>query len=614
MAGIGINSDLFLAREALQVATLQTATAGSNLANSSTAGATNETVDVTSGDSVMFGGGESIDMGVESVTVSAARSTYLDQLVQTENSNLGSATSLDTFLSQAQNALQESLSTSGTTDQSSSDSGLEAATTAFYTAWTTLGNDPTSTTDQDAVATAAQSFIDTAQSVYNGLQETKQNSFTQATTETTQVNSLVSQIASLNQEIENSEATGVSADGTVNQANQLRDQREADIESLSSLVNINATQDPTNPSIINVSLADSSTPTYSATSSTALNTTIGTAGAGTITVNGTTVNLTSGETLADVADSINSAVSGVTATEIDGHLNLSSTSAVTLADGTSTLCATLGLSSATTATGSTPIYLVSGTFSGGETNSDGTPTYSLTVAGSNADTGDTGYDPNQSLTILATNAANGTVIANPTGGSLGGIVTFDNDVMGVESTTPGTTTLLGQFDTFIQSVIGNVNTAATAGTGTNGAAGENFFGTSSTASTGITDLALNDLYNVSSDTYDGGSIPSGSTAANDDGSTAASIGNSLSNPDILPAYSSMVTDLGAQTSAAATNLSSQQLVSTQATNQQQSYEGISTDDQMTDLLSFQKAFEASSEFINVLDQMYQTVVTGLISS
>ena len=31
MAGIGINSDLYLAREALQVATLQTATAGSNL-------------------------------------------------------------------------------------------------------------------------------------------------------------------------------------------------------------------------------------------------------------------------------------------------------------------------------------------------------------------------------------------------------------------------------------------------------------------------------------------------------------------------------------------------------------------------------------------------------
>ena len=596
MGGIGINSDLYLAREALQVATLQTATAGSNLANSSTAGATNESVEITSGNSVLVGG-DGIDAGVDSVTVTSSRSTYLDQLVQTESSNLGSATSLDTFLSEAQNALQESLSTSGTTDQSATDSGLEAATTAFYNAWTTLGNDPTSTTDQDALSTAAQSFIDTATSVYNGLTETKENTFTEAATQTTQVNALVSQIGTLNQEIERAEATGISADGTVNQANQMRDQREADIESLSKLVNITATQDPTNSSIINVSLADQS---YSTTSTGTPPVT-----AGTITINGTAVTVTAGESLSDIATSINNGVSGVTAADIDGQLSLSSDSTFSVTDGTN-----LGL---TTPTADSPTYLVYGTTADGETNSDGTETYSLSVAGSDADTGDTGYAADQKLTLLATNSTSGSSIVTPTGGTLGGIVTFDNDVMGVESTTPNTTTLLGQFNTFIQSVISSVNTATNAGTGTNGTAGENFFGTSSTPSTGITDLALNELYNVSSTTFDGGSIPSGSTAANDDGSTAASIGSAISNAAILPAYSSMVTDLGAQTAAAATNLASQTLVSTQATNAQQSYEGISTDDQMTELLTFQKSFEASSEFINVLDQMYQTVVTGLVS-
>jgi len=596
MGGIGINSDLYLAREALQVATLQTATAGSNLANSSTAGATNESVEITSGNNVLVGG-DGIDAGVDSVTVTSSRSTYLDQLVQTESSNLGSATSLDTFLSEAQNALQESLSTSGTTDQSATDSGLEAATTAFYNAWTTLGNDPTSTTDQDALSTAAQSFIDTATSVYNGLTETKENTFTEAATQTTQVNALVSQIGTLNQEIERAEATGISADGTVNQANQMRDQREADIESLSKLVNITATQDPTNSSIINVSLADQS---YSTTSTGTPPVT-----AGTITINGTAVTVTAGESLSDIATSINNGVSGVTAADIDGQLSLSSDSTFSVTDGTN-----LGL---TTPTADSPTYLVYGTTADGETNSDGTETYSLSVAGSDADTGDTGYAADQKLTLLATNSTSGSSIVTPTGGTLGGIVTFDNDVMGVESTTPNTTTLLGQFNTFIQSVISSVNTATNAGTGTNGTAGENFFGTSSTPSTGITDLALNELYNVSSTTFDGGSIPSGSTAANDDGSTAASIGSAISNAAILPAYSSMVTDLGAQTAAAATNLASQTLVSTQATNAQQSYEGISTDDQMTELLTFQKSFEASSEFINVLDQMYQTVVTGLVS-
>ena len=479
---------------------------------------------------------------------------------------------------------------------------MEAATTAFYNAWTTLGNDPTSTTDQDALSTAAQSFIDTATSVYNGLTETKQNTFTEGATQTTQINSLTSQIATLNQEIERAEATGVSADGTVNQANQMRDQREADIESLSKLVNITATQDPTNSSIINVSLADSSSSTYSTTGS-------GTVSAGSITINGTAVTVTAGESLSDIADSINSdsSIVGVTATDINGQLSLNSTSTFSVTD-------TTGLGLTTPAVNSSPTtYLVYGTFGDGATATDGTATYSLTVAGSDADTGDTGYEPNQNITILATNADSGTVIANPTGGTLGGIVTFDNDVMGIESTSPTTTTLLGQFNTFIQSVISSVNAVTTTGTGTDGTAGENFFGTSSVASTGIVGLSLNDLYNVSSTSYNGGAIPSGSTAANDDGSAAASIGSSISNADILPAYSSMVTDLGAQTAAAATNLASQTLVSTQATNAQQSYEGISTDDQMTDLLTFQKAFEASSEFINVLDQMYQTVVTGMIS-
>ncbi len=44
------------------------------------------------------------------------------------------------------------------------------------------------------------------------------------------------------------------------------------------------------------------------------------------------------------------------------------------------------------------------------------------------------------------------------------------------------------------------------------------------------------------------------------------------------------------------------------TNQRDSVSGVSIDEEMTNLMQFQKAYEASAELITTLNEMLQTVV------
>ena len=62
----------------------------------------------------------------------------------------------------------------------------------------------------------------------------------------------------------------------------------------------------------------------------------------------------------------------------------------------------------------------------------------------------------------------------------------------------------------------------------------------------------------------------------------------------------------AQTSAGKVEFQTQLLTEIQA--QRESTSGVSIDEEMTQLILFQRAFEASSRLISVSDQMYQTLI------
>lgn len=77
-------------------------------------------------------------------------------------------------------------------------------------------------------------------------------------------------------------------------------------------------------------------------------------------------------------------------------------------------------------------------------------------------------------------------------------------------------------------------------------------------------------------------------------------------------YRSVVTDLGEGTSKVQSQLRDEEIVFQLLKEQQDSVSGVSIDEEMTDMMKFQRAFQATSKLINVIDEMLDVIVNRLI--
>jgi flagellar hook-associated protein 1 len=66
--------------------------------------------------------------------------------------------------------------------------------------------------------------------------------------------------------------------------------------------------------------------------------------------------------------------------------------------------------------------------------------------------------------------------------------------------------------------------------------------------------------------------------------------------------------LGESLSSANIQLENQQVVENMLTRQRDSVMGVSLDEEMSDLVKFQTAFQASAKLINTIDEMLATVL------
>ena len=233
------------------------------------------------------------------------------------------------------------------------------------------------------------------------------------------------------------------------------------------------------------------------------------------------------------------------------------------------------------------------------TATSSTPTLS-TTNGSPLVTGTTSYalQVTQGSDGLAhvLNAQGQDITSVLTGGSLGGAITMrDTSLPQLTSTLDG---LAQQFGSA-------VNQAQTQGFDENGNAGTAMFNLPTTSTGAAAGIGL--------------ALTSGSAIASSSDGSAGSSGN-LTNllatqTQVLPSgqtpsdtYANLVQTIGSSSADVTSNLNSTTAALTQLTTQQSSESGVSIDEETTDLLRYQQAYQAAAQVINTLNSLFSTVL------
>jgi flagellar hook-associated protein 1 len=192
-----------------------------NVANASTPGYDEESIDLTAAVPQEYG---SIPIGA-GVVVSGVQRAYSQAAanqLNTSQSSLGQLNALQKYTSQIDNLF-------GTTA-----GGLTTSLQTYYSGWSAVADDPTSTAARQALlgdADALASNLNSTSTQLNGL-NTDVN--TRISADVQQINSISSQISNLNQQIVISTGTGQSP-------NELLDQRDQLVSNLSQLVGVTTT-------------------------------------------------------------------------------------------------------------------------------------------------------------------------------------------------------------------------------------------------------------------------------------------------------------------------------------------------------------------------------------
>ena len=221
-------SDVFgISVSALRAFQTALSVTSNNIANANTPGYAKESVDLTNA-VPQSAGNTPIGAGVEVARISRAFSQLATNQLNSSQSTLGQLNSLQNYTNQIDNIV-------GTTA-----GGLSTALQNYYSAWSTVANDPTSTAARQALLSSAQSVATAFQSSNSQLQGLNSNVNSSILADVTQINSITTSIGALNSQI-----VVATANGAGQPPNDLIDQRDQLVSNLSQLVGISTTSDST---------------------------------------------------------------------------------------------------------------------------------------------------------------------------------------------------------------------------------------------------------------------------------------------------------------------------------------------------------------------------------
>ena len=197
------------------------------------------------------------------------------------------------------------------------------------------------------------------------------------------------------------------------------------------------------------------------------------------------------------------------------------------------------------------------------------------------------------------------------GGSVAGLLKGINDVI---------PRYLSQLDGVAARMMEMVNGAHTEGQDLDGVAGEDFF-----AGTGAADIRLSDAV-IGQPRHIAAAAMGGGTADNSNALRLAAFANHRDRPldpsdpaylagdgpDML--YRSMIVGMGVETEAVNRRVDIQYEITRQMDAARDSQAGVNLDEEMTNMLAYQRAYEAAARFMTAIDQMLDRLInsTGLV--
>jgi flagellar hook-associated protein 1 len=165
-------------------------------------------------------------------------------------------------------------------------------------------------------------------------------------------------------------------------------------------------------------------------------------------------------------------------------------------------------------------------------------------------------------------------------------------------------TLRDNLSTLATTLITEVNRVHQAGFGMDGSTGLAFF-----TGTNASDIAVNSAVTAEKIAA---SNSAGDVGNNKNIVALAQLKDTrqaaLTNQTFSQNYGRVVAGLGTALSGANQGVSDQAAVSRMVQTQRDSISGVSMDEEMTDLVKFQRAYQASAQMVNVIDEMLQTIL------
>jgi flagellar hook-associated protein 1 FlgK len=219
-------SDVFgISVSALQAFQSAINATSNNIANASTPGYDVESVNLTEA-LPQSDGTATVGSGVVVTGISRAYSQAAAAQLNSSQSTLGQLNALQSYTNQIDNLFGTSVG------------GLSTALQGFYSAWSNVANNPTSTASRQALLSQAQSVASSFQTASGQLNELNGDVNTRIAADVSQINSIASSISTLNQQI----VTSTAQNGG-QQPNELLDQRDQLVSNLSQLVGVTTTTD-----------------------------------------------------------------------------------------------------------------------------------------------------------------------------------------------------------------------------------------------------------------------------------------------------------------------------------------------------------------------------------